>query len=294
MKYTDADLEEILNKLITSTRSPRGNFSAKASYPMLKKRLHTRTRRTLWIRSFAAVAAAALLCLSVWTAYLYTQPGSLQTVSTLAETQTFHLPDGSRITLNHYSSLTYPERFGNGNREVALTGEGYFEVSKDKKRPFIVEAGKIQVKVLGTQFNIDAYQNNPEIRTTLLTGSVAVSSQGNAAPIILKPNETAIYNKVDGKLTRSHSENAKDEICWRQGEFRFDHMPLKHIVRELSNSFGVSIQIADSALLNYRITARFRNGEDLNDILSVLQSAGYFRFTQQNKQIVITTKPNVK
>ena len=294
MKYTDTELETILSKLIASTRSPRGRFSAVASYPQLEKRLkpHIRCLFPTRMRILAAAAAVILLCLSVGTVYLYMQPTSLQTVSTMAETRNVILPDGSSVLLNRHSSLSYPKRFKSDNREVQLTGEAYFEVSKDQKHPFIVQTEHINVQVLGTHFNVDAYRNNPEVKTTLLTGSVAVSNKSKSVRVILKPNEIAIYNTVEEKLTRKVLENAEDEISWRQGEFIFDDLPLQEIARELSNSFGATIQIADTNLQNYRITARFRNGEDLTTILSVLHNAGYFDYSQNNKQIIITAKPD--
>lgn len=292
MKYTETELEKTLNKLIASTRSPRGRFSAAASYPQLERMLKAHSRRLVLARTFATAAAVALLCLSVWTAYLYMQPVAIQTVSTLAETRTVNLPDGTSVTLNHYSTLTYPERFKTDNREVELNGEAYFEVSKDKKHPFIVQTEAVDVRVLGTQFNVDAYRDSPDVRTTLLTGSVAVSNKSNSEHMILKPNEIAIYNKVEKKLTRKLLEDATDEISWRHGEFIFDDVPLSDIARELSNSFGTTIQITDSTLQNYRISARFRNGEDLETILSVLQDAGYFNYSHNDKQITITAKPD--
>ena len=260
MKYTDRELEDILNKLIASTRSPRGRFSAASSYPQLEKKLNFRNRRLYLTRTFAAAAAVVLLCLSVWTAYLYMQP----------------------------ATLSYPERFKSDNREVELSGEAYFEVSKDPKHPFIVQTETIDVQVLGTHFNVDAYPDNPDVKTTLLTGSVAVSNKNNSVRMVLKPNEAAIYNKVEQKLTRKVLENAGDEISWRHGEFIFDDLPLQEIARELSNSFGTTIHIADSTLRNYRITARFRNGEDLDAILSVLHNAGYFNYSRNTQQITIT------
>lgn len=292
MKYTETELEKTLNKLIASTRSPRGRFSAAASYPQLERMLKAHSRRLVLVRTFATAAAVALLCLSVWTAYLYMQPVAMQTVSTLAETRTVSLPDGTSVTLNHYSTLKYPERFKTDNREVELNGEAYFEVSKDKKHPFIVQTEAVDVRVLGTQFNVDAYRDSPDVRTTLLTGSVAVSNKSNSEHMILKPNEIAIYNKVEKKLTRKLLEDATDEISWRHGEFIFDDVPLRDIARELSNSFGTTIQITDSTLQNYRISARFRNGEDLETILSVLQDAGYFNYSHNDKQITITAKPD--
>mgnify|MGYP002537555500 FL=1 len=112
--------------------------------------------------------------------------------------------------------------------------------------------------------------------------------------IYIDRDDTAdsIYNKVEQKLTRKVLENAGDEVSWRHGEFIFDDLPLQEIARELSNSFGATIHIADTALQNYRITARFRNGEDLTTILSVLHNAGYFDYSQNNKQIIITAKPD--
>ncbi|GAB6864439.1 FecR family protein [Bacteroides acidifaciens] len=292
MKYTETELEKTLNKLIASTRSPRGRFSAAASYPQLERILKAHSRRLVLVRTSAA-AAVVLLCLSVWTAYLYMQPVAMQTVSTLAETRTVNLPDGTSVTLNHYSTLTYPERFKTDNREVELNGEAYFEVSKDKKHPFIVQTDAVDVRVLGTHFNVDAYRDSRDVRTTLLTGSVAVSNKSNSEHMILKPNEIAIYNKVEKKLTRKLLVDATDEISWRHGEFIFDDVPLSDIARKLSNSFGTTIQITDSALQNYRISARFPNGEDLETILSVLQDAGYFNYSHNNNQITITAKPDL-
>ena len=292
MKYTETELEKTLNKLIASTRSPRGRFSAAASYPQLERMLKAHSRRLVLVRTSAA-AAVALLCLSVWTAYLYMQPVAMQTVSTLAETRTVSLPDGTSVTLNHYSTLTYPERFKTDNREVELNGEAYFEVSKDKKHPFIVQTDAVDVRVLGTHFNVDAYRDSRDVRTTLLTGSVAVSNKSNSEHMILKPNEIAIYNKVEKKLTRKLLVDATDEISWRHGEFIFDDVPLSDIARKLSNSFGTTIQITDSALQNYRNSARFPNGEDLETILSVLQDAGYFNYSHDNNQITITAKPDL-
>ena len=114
---------------------------------------------------------------------------------------------------------------------MELNGEAYFEVSKDPKHPFIVQTETIDVQVLGTHFNVDAYHDNPDIKTTLLSGSVAVSNKSKSVRMVLKPNEIAIYNKVEEKLTRKVLKNAEDEISWRQGEFIFDDLPLQEIAR---------------------------------------------------------------
>lgn len=292
MKHTDTELERVLEQLVAATRSPRGRFSAGESWLKLEKRLPRKRRYPLSIRIFSAAATVALLCIIGWFAYEYVQPISMQTISTLAETKTVRLPDGTKVTLNHFSTLTYPERFKQTNRMVDLNGEAYFEVSKDKKHPFIVQTKAVDVQVLGTHFNVEAYNNDPEIKTTLFEGSVAVSNKSNSERIVLLPNESAIYNKVSKSLVRETTESALEEIAWQKGSFIFNNLPLREIARQLSNSFGVTIHINDTALQNYRITASFNNKENLESILRLLQRAGNFDYSQNTKQVTITTKSN--
>lgn len=289
MKYTQ-DPDRLLERLIASTRSPRGRFSAAESYKMLQKKLFPNRSRILSLRITAAAAAIALLCVMSWSVYQYMKPIAMCTISTLANRQEVRLPDGTQITLNHYSTLTYPEKFSTGTRKVELSGEAYFEVSKDKEHPFIVETSSINVEVLGTHFNVEAYADDPEVSTTLLEGSVAVSNKSNSNQVILKPNERAIYNKEKNSLIRKVVENTTEEVAWREGKFIFNHLPLQEVAQQLSNSFGIRIDIPDKALQEYRLTARFTNGESLTDILNLLQAAAHFKYTysQNRKQIIIT------
>lgn len=289
----DTELEEILERLIASTRTPRGRFSAAASYGKLEKRLpHRRNNYLVPLRMGMAAATVALLCVMGWFAYEYLRPDTLQTVSTLAEVRTVRLPDGSEVTLNHFSTLTYPERFRQAKREVTLNGEAYFEVAKDAAHPFIVQAEAVKVQVLGTHFNVEAYRNDPEVKTTLLEGSVAVSDRSQSTRIVLRPNESAIYNKEKKSLVLEVAAHAPEEIAWRHGKFIFHNLPLQEIARQLSNSFGVDIRIGGKELLNYKLTASFTNGESLEQILTLLQQAGRFNYSRNNNQLTITPKPN--
>lgn len=288
MKYTET--EKILERLIASTRSPRGRFSAKESYQLLEKRLpHAKTRllRAGRVRILAGAAAVMLLCAMGWTIHYYMLPVDMQTVTTLAECRNIQLPDGTEVTLNHFTSLTYPERFRGKERNVTLNGEGYFEVSKDPKHPFTVQAAEVKVQVLGTHFNIEAYRNDPEVKTTLFEGSVSVTTACHPEGIVLRPNESAIYNKEKGILTLEAKADTSEELAWKSGAFVFNRLPLQEIVRELSNSFGVKIIIENEKLLNYRLTARFTDGESLEDILHLLQQGRDFEYKQTDKGIVI-------
>ena len=305
----EQEFERILDKLATSTRSPRGRFSKANSWILLEKRLPHLQRRILslhtmaggaagggafvLVRLLAGAAAVAVLCVLGWWAYYMFAPVPLQTVSTLAETRTVTLPDQTEIVLNRYSSLTYPERFRGKDRKVQLQGEAYFEVSKDAAHPFKVEAGAIIIQVLGTHFNVEAYPEDTQVKTTLLEGSVSVSLIGKAEEsLILSPNESAIYNKDKKSLTLHTENNASEEIIWRNGTLLFKSIPLQEIVRQLSNAFHTDIRIEDADLQNYRMTGTFSDGETLEEILSLLCRNQKFEYTKTNDIITITQKLN--
>lgn len=292
MKVNNNDIDKVLNKLIASTRSPRGRFTAENSWKLLEKQLFARrNRRLLWMR-VASAAAVVLLCMAGWLAYDAWRPAPMLMVSTLAETRTVVLPDQTKVTLNRYSTLSYPERFKEKRRKVHLQGEAYFEVAKDAKHPFIVKAEAVRVKVLGTHFNVEAYPGDAEVRTTLLEGSVAVSLKGENQRLVLAPNESAVYNKEKRTLVQEAAPGAKNEILWRKGIILFDQLPLHEIARQLSNAFQTDIRIDDPQLQNYRMTATFDTNEDLTQILDLLKNAGNFNYKKENNTITLTTKLN--
>ena len=287
MKYTDRELEDILNKLIASTRSPRGRFSAASSYPQLEKKLNFRNRRLYLTRTFAAAAAVVLLCLSVWTAYLYMQPATIQTVSTLAETRTVHLPDGTSVTLNHYSSLSYPERFKSDNREVELSGEAYFEVAKDKDKPFIVKTKEQSIEALGTKFNVSAYPTDSLLTTTLLEGSVLLTTQNLLHPTVLKPNEQFVYNK----RTRSallQQVDANRFVSWTTGYYYFPEQSLEAILYRLSHVYGVQFTVKSEALNRRTFTGTFYRGQSIKDIMEIIHLSIPVRYKIDDHHVTIS------
>lgn len=292
MTTTDKDIDKILDQLVASTRSPRGRFSAQKSWRILEKRLFPTTGKIKFFRIAGSMAASILFCLVGWYTYDYVRSTSIQTISTLAEIQEITLPDQSVVTLNRYSTLRFPAHFRGDKREVQLTGEAYFNVEKDKRHPFIVKAESVDVQVLGTRFNVEAYPKDTEVRTTLLEGSVKVSIPGENEQLILSPNESAVYNRVRKSLEHEINPESSNEIIWRNGHFQFDYLPLQEIIRQLSHAFNVKIEITDPNLRNYRIRANFTNGESLEEMLDLLKGAGNFNYTKTNDTIIISTKLN--
>ena len=259
MKYTDTELETILSKLIASTRSPRGRFSAVASYPQLEKRLkpHIRCLFPTRMRILAAAAAVILLCLSVGTVYLYMQPTSLQTVSTMAETRNVILPDGSSVLLNRHSSLSYPKRFKSDNREVQLTGEAYFEVAKNKDKRFIVCCNDLEIEALGTTFDVKGYGDDLSVTTLLAEGSVRVSNKTNAT--LLKPGEKVEYHKNKQTFTKSPISDLREIDFCRNNMLIFNSASLAEIATTLERMYGVKVVFDSEKLKNVPFSGTIRN-----------------------------------
>lgn len=285
-------IDKTLDKLVASTRSPRGRYSASESWKVLEKRISPPVRKFRLYRLVGAVAASVLLCLGGWFGYDYLRPVSMLTASAGAGISVITLPDRTKVTLNRYSSLTYPDRFKGENREVQLQGEAYFEVEKDARHPFIVKAEPVDVQVLGTHFNVEAYPGDAEVKTTLLEGSVAVSVPETGSRIVLSPGESAVYYRNNRTLQEMDTKENDVVVNWRDGNFRFDYLPLQEIARELSNAFQVKIRITDEEIKNFRIRAHFTEGESLDQMLDLLQSAGNFSYTKTNDTILICSKLN--
>jgi transmembrane sensor len=170
------------------------------------------------------------------------------------------LPDGTYVWLNHNSSLKYPAMFKGDYRMVELKGEGYFEVAYNPKIPFVVKAGEIQIKALGTTFNIMAYTDEDKIETSLINGSVVLQRTEPAGKIIpllrMKPTDLAIFNRSKNEIiTRTIYDDRY--FSWKDGILIFNKEPLGEVVKKLDRWFNVDIQVKDPELLELTYTATF-------------------------------------
>jgi ferric-dicitrate binding protein FerR (iron transport regulator) len=292
---TDIEKDELLTQFAQATRTPQGKYSAAQSYPKLQHRIASasehRTRfsrpRFKWM---AAASVAALLIATTWMAMLYNAPAKLISVETLADTKTITLPDGSNVTLNRYTTLTYPETFKDSIRPITLQGEAYFEVQKNTEQPFIVQAAEVTTRVLGTAFNLSAYSSADEIVTTLIEGSVQVTAANNPCSIILKPNEQATYQRSSGTLTSSYIIKAQNEYAWKEGKLIFNLLPLQTIAQELSQHFNTPITV-DTSIQSFCITALFEEDESLQEILRLLETVAPFEIKyRKDKTILLKSK----
>lgn len=214
------------------------------------------------------------------------------------ETYILTLPDKTTVWLNAASTIKYPASFNAlEERRVQLTGEAYFQVSKDKKHPFIVETNKQTIKVLGTHFNVNAYENEGKTRTTLLEGSVQVSihipskggmsTDGAGESEILKPNQQAVLDA--GKFHVSDVD-AQDAIAWQQGYFAFNSETLEEIMNRVERWYDVKVIFEDPALKKETFIGSVSKYEQVSKVLRLLAGTNTITFKIEGSTIRVSRK----
>jgi ferric-dicitrate binding protein FerR (iron transport regulator) len=196
------------------------------------------------------------------------------------------LPDGSNVWLNHSSTLKYPAMFQGDYRMVELSGEGYFEVAHNSKIPFIVKAGDIKIKALGTAFNVLAYTDDDKIKISLINGEVVLleaEQDEKGIPLLkMKPNNLAIFQKSNNEINTRKINDDRD-FSWKDGKLIFNKEPMGEVVKKLSRWFNVDIQIKDPELCNLTFTATFIN-ETLPQVMALLSLVTPIDYSISNRE----------
>ncbi len=187
------------------------------------------------------------------------------------------LSDGTKVFLNSESELRYPVRFIEGNREVDLRGEAFFEVTPDSLRPFIVKTGELQTRVLGTSFNVLAYTDEPAIQTTLFTGRVEVSVANTMLKEMLVPGMQASWKVGSGDISVKNV-NMDIQSLWRDGIIMLDDDELESVMRMLSRWYNVTYEWKGDRSVKHTFTGKINRNEDLASVLSTLTLLGGPRF----------------
>ncbi len=210
-------------------------------------------------------------------------PGGLNTIAVPAGGQyQVILPDGTAVWLNALSSLTYPTAFKGKSREVTLRGEAYFEVAKDPSRPFIARVDEMNVRVLGTHFNINAYDSK-RYRTTLLEGSVQVSKAHKAA--LLKPGQQSVLN-FDNESIKVAEVNINKTVAWKNGYFMFQDDKIKDIMAQISRWYDVEVEF-EGAVSQEAFGGIYSRNKDINELLKGLELTGLVRFKIEGRRIIV-------
>jgi len=272
------------------------------------------------MRTLAAVmAVAACVTLVVLLAYNVFQGGSVKAsatpmsgnfVSTKNGSKSkLQLPDGTQVWLNSGSNIAYDNDFGGATRQVRLTGEAFFDVVKDNARPFIIHTSTVDIKVLGTVFNVRSYPEEKMTETSLIRGAVEVTLKANAdKKIFLKPNEKLIVSN-DSTLVKSDSIQTPDvrkkpaamtltqvhhlnkdtvasEVLWTKNKLVFDGETLSEVALKLERWYGVKVIIQGDELKNIEYTGVF-DDDNLTEVLYALQLSGNFKYVVRRNEVVI-------
>ncbi|MEO6962890.1 MAG: FecR domain-containing protein [Puia sp.] len=194
------------------------------------------------------------------------------------------LSDGTKVWLNAESTLTYPVVFTDKDRRVVVTGEAYFEVARDPSRPFHVRQGNLDVQVLGTHFNVNSYQDEKQVKVTLLQGAVRLTSSERDSKVTLKPGMQGLV-MPGGKLTVTDKVDVNGIIGWTQGEFRFRDADLKSILRQLVRWYDVQVQFRGNTV-DRLFTGDMSRNKNLSAVLKVLEMSNIHCSLENNILIV--------
>ena len=250
-------------------------------FPILKK-----LTTTQWVRM------AGIVIVTLLTNYFFQQykenhaPVSMNIITVPAgQRANITLPDGTNVWLNARTTLQYPSSFNRRQRTVALNGEAYFDVSKNKKKPFVVQTKNYNIEVLGTKFNVNAYDGQNEFETALMQGSVKVNSHSEPNKTVTLVPTQRVYLK-DGKLKTGVIEET-DAYRWTEGLMCFKKTPFRQIINSFEKYYGVKIVIKNQDVLKYSFTGKFRQSEGLDYALRVLQKSIDFKYDKDNDQEII-------
>lgn len=245
--------------------------------PSVLRTVHARAR--YW---WAAAAIAILLAASggFWmidrTRLQHNTPVMVEDIAAKGTTRKVTLPDGSTMWLNADSKARYDK---NDTREIWLEGEAYFEISPQSEKVFMVHAASVDVQILGTSFNICAYEPDDSITVTVSSGKVAVQTSFNAY-VPVAANRQAVYNAVSGQIKTSVTP-AKDAIAWREGLLIFKDMHFESISRTLERRYNVRIRFDKQNTAHAVLSAKFGREATLNDILRMLCDIYGFNYRQE-------------
>ena len=262
------------------TRLDKDSLLVEVGEEVIRRRLFLK-----WGTVVAAMLTGVVCLMSVWWLMPGNDTKNLNLIiqenrekSTLVTT----LEDGSIVYLGQESVLQYPEHFATDKREVNLHGEAFFDVAKKHEQTFLIETEKVQIEVLGTCFNVEAYEQNTEVITTLIEGKVDFMFEKDAGVkhVFLSPREKLVYDSETDKV-RLYKTSGKSELAWKDGEVVLDNTPLEEALWMLEKRYSVKFVIKNEKLKNSSFTGTFTN-QRLEKILEYFKVSSKIRWQHIN------------
>lgn len=271
--------DEFVEFLFQHTELDAPEIDENKAWDRLNQKIHNPNKGFAWMKIAAAVAILAILSISV---YLYNPAPNQVYVSSADEKVNVVFPDGSMGILNKNSSFTYPEEFGD-QRNVSFKGEAYFDIKKSTK-PFIIDVNGVDVKVLGTAFNLITTES--QVTLYVDRGLVAFEKEGQQTQV--PAGNEAIFDRKSASVTFNErpSENI---MSWRNGVFNFDKTPLSTALDQLGEYYNVEFELSNEKLQNCRLTVTF-NKQPLSVVLKTIGTALDVKTSRKNNTVKISGK----
>ncbi|MFA6083232.1 FecR family protein [Mucilaginibacter sp.] len=200
------------------------------------------------------------------------------------ETYKVNLPDGTQVWLNAASSLTYPTVFTNKIRKVELKGEGYFEVAKNKEKPFVVDANGVEIKVLGTHFNVSAYFDDQTITTTLIEGSIQMRHDHNV--VLIKPGQQGV-TAIDRGDISVQSADTEQAMAWTNGDFSFKDASIKDVMKIASRWYDVDVEYVGNNIKQKRLRGTVSRYKNITELLNNISFTSGIHYKIEGRKIIL-------
>jgi transmembrane sensor len=278
-----------LKNVYALSRSLQDNEEISTDYETLRKKLNTDRKEKLYRVAFSSLKYAAVIAITLLAVHFFTrEPETVpmqelisyhQISVPLGQISEFTFADGTRVWLNSGTTLRFPERFNNA-RDIQLDGEAFFEVTKNAEKPFVVRSGAQQIKVFGTSFNIRSYGDLDYIETTLIEGSLGVSTTNFETMDMLNPGEQMrISDNGSSKVIRKVDTHPYE--AWKEGKLIFRNKSLGDIAIDLERWYNVKISFNDTKIKDYRFSGTILKYKPIDQILEAIKLTSPIRFTIQ-------------
>ena len=295
------EFEQINQTPATDEHSPSFNPNDQWKELQTMIKIDTESPAAKTIRIFpwiARVAAAVILVLGfTYLFYQYQDFSSndlnLQTMvqTNDSEQKVVNLPDGTKVWLNRNSELLYPESFDGETRTIYLKGEAFFEVTPDKNKPFIVLSGISKTTVLGTSFNLRAYNREAEVRLTVETGKVVFTLADDKEGVVVSPGNMAVLTNKTKSI--AHEQNTDmNFMSWKTNHLMFNDNPIAELIKALERHYGIEISVQNPATLNCRFTGDFQETDIENTIKIITRATGTTYELIERQYIILGTGCN--
>ena len=272
---------------ITESASGKADINLDKEWQVQNQKISGNKGRMISLNRVLQIAAAVVMVFGL-AFFLNQQIHTVATKTAEAEITKVSLPDGTIISLNASSKITYDKDFGQTNRNISLKGEGFFDVASNKELPFVVQAQGASIRVVGTQFNIKAYKYQDQVKVTVIEGTVELyESKMPAKRTTLIAGETGVFVKKKKAIQKRAIHDIND-ISWKTKHIRFENTKLEDVITILNNTYHHNFELADH-MKACRVTVEFHD-KDLAAVLKVLKSTLDLKISMDKDLIVISGK----